>query len=118
MSQKTTRRDGPRPKAYAFACSVSGADLLDADRDVAHAELGPVLVGRGEKYRVPEWLRREVEVRRDEREERRDRDEDRRARSHHQSPSRRASPITMSNAMQMERNCAASTAQSSNSQST
>ena len=38
--------------------------------------------------------------------------------SHHQSPSRRASPITMSKAMQMERNSAPRTAQSSKSQST
>ena len=93
-----------------------GADLLDADRDVAHAELGPVLVGRGEKYRVlvaSSYSRgcatnvksAAIETKTA-------------APGYHQSPSRRASPHHDEQGDADGEELCSSTAQSSNSQST
>ena len=77
VSQKTTRRDGPSPYAYAFAWSVSTLTSLHADRDVPDAELAAVLLRCGHESLVAKWIRGEVEVRRDEREEGGDGDEHR-----------------------------------------
>ena len=76
MSQKTIRRVGPKPYAYAFAWSVSSATSWTYDRHVGQAELALVAVGGLDEWLVAERLRRVVEVRRDEGEERGDCDED------------------------------------------
>ena len=79
VSQKTTRRDGPRPYAYALACSVSWLTSSTRIGMSPTPSSGSYSARRREQRLVAQRIGREVEVRRDEREERRDGDEHRRA---------------------------------------